>query len=93
MYQIFRYIGFSEAISFLMLLFIAMPLKYFWDHPEAVRIVGMAHGLLFIAYVIVATLLGIQMKWPRKFFIWAYISSTLPFGPFMFDKKIGSRST
>ena len=50
----FRIISTLEAISFLVLLGIAMPLKYIWDMPEMVSVVGMAHGVLFIAYLVMA---------------------------------------
>lgn len=50
MIKIFRLIGFLEALSFLILLLIAMPLKYIWGQPEAVKIVGSAHGGLFLLY-------------------------------------------
>ena len=53
----FRIISLIEGLSFLVLLFIAMPLKYHWGHPEAVSMVGMTHGLLFIAYVAFASML------------------------------------
>jgi integral membrane protein len=46
-----RSIGIFEAISFLLLLGVAMPLKYIFDQPEMVRVVGMAHGVLWILYV------------------------------------------
>ena len=49
-----RVIGLLEGISFLVLLGVAMPLKYVWDEPQAVRGVGMAHGVLFLAYVTAA---------------------------------------
>ena len=46
-----RSIGTWEGISYLLLLFVAMPLKYIWGHPEAVRVVGMAHGILWMAFI------------------------------------------
>lgn len=50
--KFFKWISILEGISFLLLLFIAMPLKYLFEMPEMVKQVGMAHGILFIAYVI-----------------------------------------
>ena len=47
----FKWVARAEGISFLVLLFVAMPLKYIWDDPSWVRIVGMAHGVLFVAYI------------------------------------------
>ena len=83
-----RSIGSWEAISYLLLLGIAMPLKYIWGHPEAVRVVGMAHGILWMAYVGLAILGQADYKWPTKTTAWLFIASLLPFGPFVADAKL-----
>ena len=69
-----------------------MPLKYMWDMPLAVRIVGSAHGALFVAYCIIGALVWRQLKWPLRIAGLAFISSSLPAGPFIFDHKILSHS-
>ncbi|WP_413520658.1 DUF3817 domain-containing protein [Psychrobacter glacincola] len=78
-------IGYLEGTSFLLLLCIAMPLKYMMDIPEGVKYIGMAHGILFIAYVIILIGSAIKIKMP----LWAIpagvLGSLLPFGPFIFD--------
>ena len=61
--HILRFIGLLEGISFLVLLGIAMPLKYYMNKPETVKIVGMAHGVLFVLYVINLLIVHIQFKW------------------------------
>ncbi|WP_317048755.1 DUF3817 domain-containing protein [Hymenobacter sediminis] len=58
-----RVVGFLEGISFLVLLGIAMPLKYLLGQPEAVRIVGMAHGVLFVAYVLLVLQVSLERSW------------------------------
>ena len=77
--------GYLEGTSFLLLLCIAMPLKYLMDIPEGVRYIGMAHGGLFIAYIVVLMGAANKIKMP----IWAMpagvLGSFLPFGPFIFD--------
>ena len=77
--------GYLEGTSFLLLLGIAMPLKYMLGIPEAVKYVGMAHGALFIAYILVLLIATIKIKIP----LWAMpagvLGSFLPFGPFIFD--------
>ena len=77
--------GYLEGTSFLLLLCIAMPLKYLMDIPEGVRYIGMAHGGLFIAYIVVLMGAASKIKIP----IWAMpagvLGSFLPFGPFIFD--------
>ncbi|WP_269525699.1 DUF3817 domain-containing protein [Coraliomargarita parva] len=83
-----RAVGILEAISFLLLLGIAMPMKYVWGHPEAVRAVGMAHGLLWIAYVGLAGLGQLDYKWSVKTTAWLVVASLLPLGPLVADAKI-----
>lgn len=86
-----RLIGIAEGISFLVLLLIAMPLKYFLDMPLAVRLVGWAHGVLFMTYV-AAVLLSIKpMRWSWFSVLLALGASLLPFGPFLMDKELKRR--
>lgn len=85
--KIFRILSYLEAISFLVLLGIAMPLKYMFDMPEYVRVVGMAHGLLFVLYIIGAYYLYETLNWKFKVLGIFVICSILPFGPFYADKK------
>lgn len=77
--------GYLEGTSFLLLLGIAMPLKYMMGIPEAVKYVGMAHGALFIAYILMLLIATSKIKMP----LWAMpagvLGSFLPFGPFIFD--------
>lgn len=87
MIQTFRIVGYLEGTSFLVLLFIAMPLKYIAGHPEAVHYAGWAHGLLFILYCLVTALVAAQEKWPAGQTALAFLASVLPAGPFVFDRK------
>ena len=83
-----RQIGKCEAISFLVLLGIAMPLKYIWGMPLAVRIVGMVHGVLFIAYCAVLWNTANSHGWHwRKSGVF-FIAAFLPFGPFIVDGRL-----
>jgi integral membrane protein len=83
-----RFAGVLEAISFLLLLGIAMPLKYVWGQPELVRIVGMAHGILWILYVGLAALGQLDYKWPWRTTALLFVASLLPFGPIIADAKL-----
>ncbi len=84
---IFRIVALLEGISYILLLFIATPLKYFADEPQYVRMLGMPHGLLFIAYVVMAVLMSKDMKWDGKTLRIILIASVIPFGTFYIDKK------
>lgn len=86
-----RLIGFIEGVSFLVLLLIAMPLKYYWDFPIAVKITGWIHGVLFILYI-VAVLMAIQaMKWSLFSVLVALGASLIPIGTFMLDRSLKRR--
>ena len=83
----FRIISFLEGISYLLLLFVAVPIKYFQDDASYVKILGMPHGVLFMLYIVFAIVLQKQMKWNLKTLGIVMISSVLPFGTFYVDKK------
>ncbi|HYX34112.1 MAG TPA: DUF3817 domain-containing protein [Oligoflexus sp.] len=87
MMSLFRWIGRFEGLSFLLLLGIAMPLKYIWGQPEAVRIVGMAHGGLFLAYVAMANYVALALGWSKRVWFLSMVASVLPLGTFIFEKK------
>lgn len=82
-FQWFRKIAIAEGISFLILLFLAMPLKYFANSPMAVTIVGGLHGVLFVGFVVLAWMVKKNLVW----FIKAFIASLLPFGTIVMDKQ------
>ncbi len=83
-----RFIGFGEAISWLLLLAFAMPLKYFWHQPIFVKYVGWIHGLLFIGYISLAIFVKQKYNWTNKKLFLAFIAAFLPFGTFIFDKQL-----
>lgn len=83
----FKWISILEGISFLLLLFIAMPLKYIYDMPFLVQQIGMAHGVLFIAYVAGSLWLFKPMNWSVKDLGIILGCSLLPFGPFYVERK------
>jgi integral membrane protein len=87
MIRLFRSISLLEGVSLLILLFVAMPLKYIWGNPEYVRVVGMAHGLLFIAYIIFAIMTKFKLNWKIETLFIVFIASIIPFGTFYIDKK------
>lgn len=84
----FKWISLIEGISFLVLLFIAMPLKYMMDMPQAVTVVGWIHGLLFIIYIYTVFPTASKLKWNFNRTLFALIASVLPFGPFIFDRNL-----
>ena len=87
MKKIFRIISFFEGISYLLLLFVAVPIKYFLGDEFYVKILGMPHGILFIGYIVLAISIRKKMKWNLKTFITVLFASIIPFGTFYVDKK------
>lgn len=83
----FRVIAILEGISFLVLLFIAMPLKYLADLPLMVKYVGWAHGILFISYILLAVPLFTRLKWSMERIYAVGIAALLPFGTFVLERK------
>ncbi|MBY0315949.1 MAG: DUF3817 domain-containing protein [Bdellovibrionales bacterium] len=84
---LFRFLGWLEGASFLLLLFVGMPLKYVWGNPVAVKALGMPHGILFIAYVLMANIIADELQWPLKTRMLAFIASVWPLGTFIFERR------
>ncbi len=80
-----RAIGMMEGASFLLLLGLAMPLKYVWGLPMAVRVVGLVHGLLFLLFCVALARVSAQLGWSRRRAAVVFIAALLPFGPFVVD--------
>lgn len=83
-----KLIGMLEGWSFLILLIIAMPLKYYFGFPIAVKIVGMGHGLLFMAFLWILYESASKHNLNNKFLFFGFLASVLPFGTFVFEKKL-----
>lgn len=82
-----RIIAFIEGVSFLLILFVTMPLKYFAEIPEPNKVIGMVHGVLFVLYVLAVIQVRSSYDWDRKTTIWSLLASIIPFGTFWADKK------
>lgn len=85
---VFRWLSYLEGVSFLILLCIAMPLKYMFDHPQAVAITGAIHGLLFVLYLVGVVVMIFLFKWRIIRILGAVLAAFLPFGPFVFDRRL-----
>ena len=88
-----RITGLAEGTSFLILLLIAMPLKYMAGMPMAVKYAGWAHGILFILYIVALINVRLDYKWPFKKLLVAFIASLLPFGTFILDSRLRKEET
>lgn len=86
--EVFRIISHLEGFSFLILLGIAMPLKYVANIPQVVSVVGMIHGILFILYIAAVIYMKMIDKWGMYRTIGALAASVVPFGNFVLDSKL-----
>jgi len=86
--SLFRKVAVAEGISYLLLVFIAMPLKYWADMPLAVKYTGWAHGLLFVLYAICLLVAWIVYKWSFGKAALIFLASLIPFAPFFVDRKL-----
>ena len=89
----FRKIAVAEGISYVLLVFVAMPLKYWAGIPLAVKYTGWAHGLLFVLYIIFLIMAWMEYKWNFKKVVIIGGASLLPFAPFWVDKKLKEESS
>jgi integral membrane protein len=83
-----RLLAFIEGISFLILLFVTMPLKYAFQMPEPNKIFGLVHGLLFVLYALAVIQITIEQQWKIQKMLWALLASIVPFGTFWADRKL-----
>lgn len=87
MLNLFRIIALLEGLSYILLLFIATPIKYIKDDPTYVKLLGMPHGLLFIAYIVLAIIISKKMNWNNNVLGQVLLASIIPFGTFYIDRK------
>lgn len=85
--SLFRIVALLEGVSYILLLFIATPIKYTMNDPQYVKMLGMPHGLLFIAYIAMAITIKPTLQWNQRQFMVVLLAAIIPFGTFYVDKK------
>ncbi|MGD7043868.1 DUF3817 domain-containing protein [Jeotgalibacillus proteolyticus] len=83
-----RFMGYFEGVSLLILVGLAMPLKYWFGFPEAVTLVGSIHGFLFVIYCFVIAYVTLKTRWKWYWPILSFIVAFIPFGNFALDPKL-----
>ncbi|MBX3248571.1 MAG: DUF3817 domain-containing protein [Myxococcales bacterium] len=86
--QTLRALGIIEGLSFLLLLFVAMPLKYAFAMPLAVRVAGMAHGVLFVGLVIALARVHVERDWTMRTSALVFLAALVPFGFLFIDRRL-----
>lgn len=88
MLPIFRKLSLIEGLSLIVLICIAMPAKYYFGLFDSVWIVGMTHGILWLAYFVISLAVSHQQKWSIVFWLVVLIASVIPFACFFLDRKL-----
>lgn len=83
----FRIVAIAEGISYLAIFFVSMPLKYIWHIGWPNKVIGLAHGVLFVLYLFYALQLFTKLDWPKKRIIPVGLASIIPFGTFWLERK------
>lgn len=84
-----RLFAFMEGISLLVLVFVAVPLKHYFDNPSWVKLIGPIHGALFLLFVFNALQVGVEQQWKFRETTWkVLVACFIPFGTFYIDYKI-----
>ena len=87
MNKFFKFTALAEGCSALLLFLFAMPMKYIFSDPSYIRPIGMAHGVLFTIYIVLALMLKFEQNWSFKKFAIVCIGAIVPGGTFYVDKK------
>ena len=87
MIKSFRIVALFEGISYVLLLFVAVPVKYLLDDPQYVKLLGMPHGIWFMIYIVLAVVIYSEGKWTKRAFYEILLASIIPFGTFYIDYK------
>ncbi len=86
LFKSFKIVALLEGLSYILLLFIAVPIKYLAGDPQYVKLLGMPHGILFLAYIVLAIMLASELKWTKKTLFIVLLASIIPFGTFYVDR-------
>jgi integral membrane protein len=86
--QVLRVVAITEAVSFLVLVLVGLPLKYFGDQEVGVKVMGPVHGVLFVLFVMLAIFVAADEKWRLKRTLLTLLCAVIPFGGFIADRKL-----
>ena len=87
----YRVAAWVTGIGLVILVFVAMPLKYFFGQPLLVAIVGMAHGFLYMAYIVITLLLAERCRWRPVDALVILVAGTIPLASFFAERRVTAR--
>jgi len=86
--QVLRVVAVVEAVSFLVLVLVAVPLKYLGDEEAGVKVMGPVHGVLFVLFVLLTIFVAADERWRLKRTLLTLLCAVIPFGGFIADRKL-----
>ena len=87
----YRVAAWVTGIGLVILVFVAMPLKYFFGQPLLTAIVGMAHGFLYMAYIVITLLLAERCRWRPVDALVILVAGTIPLASFFAERRVTAR--
>jgi integral membrane protein len=87
----YRISAWVTGIGLLVLVFVAMPLKYFFGQPQLVALVGMMHGFLYMAYIVLTLLLAERARWKPLDALVILLAGTIPVASFVAERRVTHR--
>ena len=87
----YRIMAWVTGIGLVILVFVAMPLKYFFGHPLLTSIVGMAHGFLYMAYIVCTLILAERCRWRPLDALVILACGTIPLASFFAERRVTAR--
>ncbi|NEA33354.1 DUF3817 domain-containing protein [Streptomyces sp. SID13031] len=84
----YRVIAYIVGVMLLVLVFVAMPLKYIGDNPSAMNVVGPLHGFLYVVYLLGAFDLARRVRWSLPRLVLVALAGTIPFLSFYAERKV-----
>ena len=88
-----RLFSLLEAVTYLILLFVAVPIRYAGHNPNPVHVMGPVHGTLFILYVLAAIDVRGKLGWDSKVTLKVLVASVIPFAPFYVERWLRTQET
>jgi integral membrane protein len=87
----YRVAAWVTGVGLLVLVFIAMPLKYFFGYPQLVSVVGVTHGFLYMAYIVCTLLLAERARWKPLDALLILVAGTVPVVSFVAERRVTPR--
>ena len=89
----FRVLAYVVGVGLLLLVLVAMPLKYLADRPTLVEVIGPLHGFLYMVYLVTAVDLAFRARWSPVRTVLVMLAGTVPFVSFVAERRVTAEVT